>query len=232
MKQNTAVDLKESVSKSRINIGGTSGSSGGDNRGDFRKDNPFGDHIEGFNPDKFRILMWFLLLIVFMTFGGLIAAYIVLATNKAMEWHPFNLPFQVWVSTAIIIISSITYELSNRHLKSGNQSKSRKFLLISTGLGAAFIASQILAWLQLVNLGYYLSGNPFAGLFYILTATHALHVVGGIIALSYIVLKTEKTTLLNEELFKRQTNTKIIGWYWHFMGGLWLVLVLLLGYWR
>jgi cytochrome c oxidase subunit III len=176
--------------------------------------------------------MWFLLLIVFMTFGGLIGAYVVLATNKAAGWQPFNLPFQIYISTALILASTITYEVSNRYLQAKNQLKSRKFLLIATVLGGMFIASQMLAWIQLVNRGVYVAGNPYAGLFYILTATHSLHVIGGMTALGYIVLKTQKPTNSDDEMLKRRTYSKVIGWYWHFMDALWLVLVFLLGFWK
>ncbi len=227
-------DLPTITKQPRIVGGGNGGDSKNDggNDGEFQKNNPFGDNLNDFKPETFRILTWFLLLIVFMTFGGLIGAYVVLATNKAMEWQPFSLPYQIWVSTALIIASTIAYEFSNRFLQAKNQAGSRSFLLIATALGGTFIASQILAWLQLVNRGVYVGGNPYAGLFYILTATHALHVVGGISALGYLVLKTKKPTALSEEMLKRRTYSKVIGWYWHFMDALWLVLVLLLGFWK
>lgn len=217
-------------------IGGGSSNNSDNNDGrndeEIKKDNPFGDNQSEFKPEKFRILTWFLLLIVFMTFGGLIGTYIVLATNKALEWQPFVLPVQIWISTLLILAGSAVYEVSNRFLKANNQAKARVYLLASTILGAVFIASQILAWIQLVNRGIYMASNPFAGLFYILTAVHALHVIGGITALGYLVLKTEKPTQSSEELFKRQTYSKVIGWYWHFMAALWLVLVYLLGFWK
>jgi cytochrome c oxidase subunit III len=222
--------------KRPVVIGGGSGNNpknnDGGNDGEIQKNNPFGDNLSDFKPEKFRILTWFLLLIVFMTFGGLIGTYIVLATNKAAEWQPFALPIQIWFSTFLILAGSVVYELAHRFLKANNQAKSRMYLLASTILGAVFIASQILAWIQLVNRGIYMASNPFAGLFYILTATHALHVIGGITALGFLVLKTEKPTQSAEELFKRRTYSKVIGWYWHFMAALWLVLVYLLGFWK
>jgi cytochrome c oxidase subunit III len=173
--------------------------------------------------------MGLILLMVLMTFGGLIGAYVVLATNKSLEWKPFNLPFQVWISTALIIVSSIDYELAKKSLLEGNQAKARKWFLITAILGAVFIASQILAWLNLVNQGYYATGNPYAGLFYILTAIHAVHVIGGIISLVFIVLKTQIVTDNAEELLKRQWFARVVAWYWHFIGIVWIVLFLLLG---
>ena len=95
-----------------------------------------------------------------------------------------------------------------------------------------FIASQLIAWVELVRRGVYMESNPYAGFFYILTAVHALHVIGGIIALGYILLRTWHPTDSDAELVQRQQISTTVGWYWHFMDGLWIVLVLLLGFWK
>ena len=211
--------------------GGNQNNGGGNDGGNNRQD----DYIEEeqtYPSNKFRIGMWFLLLVVMMTFGGLMSAYIVVATNGVLEWKPFDLPFQVWVSTALILISSVTYKISQNAIHADNQTKSKKWLLTTTVFGGTFIASQLLAWLQLVQRGVYMESNPYAGFFYILTAVHALHVIGGIIALGYILLRTWEPTVYDEELTKRQQISNTVGWYWHFMDGLWIVLVLLLGFWK
>src|SRR5215213_835550 len=75
--------------------GGGGGGDDGDNR---NKDRDF-EEIEEFRPNKMRIAMWSALVIVTMTFGALISAYIVLSTNQELEWKPFALPYQVWIST-------------------------------------------------------------------------------------------------------------------------------------
>lgn len=228
----TESEKKVKATNSRSRGGGSNGSNknrgGGGGGGDDHSDDDKPREKEAFKPDKYRVGMGILLLCVLMTFGGLIGAYVVLATNQSLEWKPFNLPFQVWVSTALIIVSSIDYELAKKHLLAGNQPKARKWFFITSLLGAVFIASQILAWFTLVNQGYYASGNPYAGLFYILTAVHAVHVIGGIISLVFIVLKTQTFTSDEDELLKRQWFARVVGWYWHFIGILWLVLFLLL----
>jgi len=167
-----------------------------------------------------------------MTFGGLIGAYVVLATNGAAEWRPFDLPVQVWFSTGLILLSSATYELARKALFAEQYNRSRKLLIATTGLGAAFISSQLLVWLELVNRGFYLRGNPYAGFFYILTAVHAVHVAGGIVALGTILLRTWNETSSGEEMFYRRNLARAVGWYWHFMGALWIVLFTLLGFWK
>jgi cytochrome c oxidase subunit 3 len=219
-------------SRSRGGSNGNNRNRGGGGGGGDRSDDDKTPSKDEFRPDKYRVGMGLILLVVLMTFGGLIGAYVVLATNQALEWKPFSLPFQVWISTALIIVSSIDYELAKKSLLEGNQSKARKWFLITAILGAVFIASQLLAWFNLVNQGYYATGNPYAGLFYILTAVHAVHVVGGIISLVFIVLKTQVTTDDADELLKRQWFARVVGWYWHFIGVLWLVLFALLGFYK
>ena len=95
-----------------------------------------------------------------------------------------------------------------------------------------FIASQILAWFDLVRRGVYMASNPYAGFFYILTSVHAVHVFGGILVLGYILLRTWNLTSNDDELEKRQSISKAVGLYWHFMDGLWIVLFVLLGFWK
>lgn len=215
--------------KNRGGGGGGGGNNGGDND---RYKNDFIEDAEPNSSNKFRIGMWFLLLVVLMTFGGLISAYIVIATNGVLEWHPFDLPFQVWISTFLIFVSSITYRIAQGALNAANQTKAKNWFLATTIFGGMFIASQLLAWFALVQRGVYVQSNPYAGFFYILTAVHAVHVVGGIIALGFIVLRTWEKTSSNEELTKRQQVSNAVSWYWHFMDGLWLVLLCLLGFWK
>ncbi|MGI8642330.1 MAG: cytochrome c oxidase subunit 3 [Pyrinomonadaceae bacterium] len=233
------LEEKEKKRKLRSTFSGGTGSNGGKkNRGgggsdggDNNKDDFYEDTQTKPN-DKFRVGMWFLLLVVLMTFGGLIGAYIVIATKGEIEWKPFDLPFQVWVSTFLIFSSSLSYQISNSALQSENQTKAKNWLLATTVLGGMFISSQILAWLQLVRRGVYVASNPYAGFFYILTSVHALHVFGGILVLGYILLRTWNRTFSEEELTKRQAISKAVGLYWHFMDGLWIVLFILLGFWK
>ena len=182
--------------------------------------------------NKSRILMWFLLLVVLMTFGGLIGAYVVISTNAALEWRPFDLPVQVWVSTVLILLSSLTFDLGRRSLEGRRFLWSKRWFLVTTVLGASFISSQLLAWMALVNRGLYMSGNPYAGFFYILTAVHAVHVIGGICALGYTLLRTWAPSVSERDHQKKVTDATVTGWYWHTMDVLWLVLLFLLGFWK
>lgn len=237
----TTIDVEPEKKRKRSSLGGggnpgnggrkRGGGGGGDDGDNRNKDRSF-EEIEEFRPDKWRVAMWFTLLVVVMTFGGLISAYIVLSTNQDLEWKPFALPWQVWVSTVLMIASSFCYKIAQNNLNKDRQKAAKQWLLATTVLGGTFISSQILLWFQLVKAGVYMQSNPYAGFFYILTAVHALHVLGGICALGYIVLRAWHETNSEEEMVRRKTAATVVGWYWHFMDGLWIVLLLLLGFFK
>lgn len=232
----TIVEAEESRRRRTGTLGGSNPPGGGGRgRGGPGSNGPNDDDIADdtrFIPEKSRLLTGFLLLVVAMTFGGLMAAYVVLATNRALEWQPFALPIQVWLSTLIILISSVTYHYAKIRLDRDQREVAKKWFVVTTVLGAAFISSQILSWLELTKRGLYMQGNPYAGFFYILTAVHAVHVIGGIVALGSVLLRVWHPTVNHEAIGKRQTIAQVIGWYWHFMGAIWIVLFLLLGFWQ
>ncbi len=209
--------------------GGNGGDDGGGEGSNGKVNRPDEESVP---RDKTRILTGFVLLVVLMTFGGLIGAYVVVATNRALEWKPFDLPIQVWISTFVIVLSSVTYELARRAIEKEDLVGTKRFLVATTVLGGVFVASQLLAWIALVNRGLYMQGNPYAGFFYILTAAHAVHVIGGIVALGAVLLRNWYPTGRDNEIVYRRRLASSVGWYWHFMGGLWIVLFILLGFWK
>lgn len=230
-KRKRPVRLSEGVGTSGGNNGGGDdggGGNGGDNKNPKKQEF---EETEQPSGNKARIFTVFLLLTVLMTFGGLIAAYVVVSSNGVLEWKPFAMPIQVWISTAIILASSFAYHIANSAIKQEKQDKAKKWLLVTTVLGGIFIGSQMILWLALYQY-YYVQKNPYVGFFYILTAVHAVHVLGGICALGSIVLRSWIPTKSIEELERRQNLSNVVGWYWHTMDGLWLILVLLLGFWK
>ncbi len=210
--------------------GGHRGGGGGDRPMPGNEDD---EAAQSSDPSgRYRILTWFLLLIVLMTFGGLIGAYVVIATNNVAEWAPFTLPIQVWISTVLIAASSVTYYAAERAIQRNLQDRGKQCLLATTVLGGIFIASQLLSWLELSRRGLYMQGNPYVGFFYLLTAVHAVHVLGGITALSAILLRSWYPTSDADVVKRRVALAQVVGWYWHFMGLLWIVLFVLLGFWK
>ena len=94
----------------------------------------------------------------------------------------------------------------------------------TTALGVAFLVGQVVAWRALVQMGFYVGTNPSSSFFYVFTAAHAAHLLGGILALFYVLFRDfSKTKRLSLPIAAETTS-----YYWHFMDGLWLFLVALL----
>jgi cytochrome c oxidase subunit 3 len=95
------------------------------------------------------------------------------------------------------------------------------WLSLTLILGLLFVAGQYMAWLQLRSRGLYLATNPNSSFFYLFTALHALHVIVGIAALQRVMYKLSQARL-------RRSTFVATAYYWHFMGVLWLYLLILL----
>ena len=159
---------------------------------------------------------------ILMFFMALTSAYIV-RKGTGGDWRAIQLPAVVWLNTAVLVLSSITLECARRRFAAGSLASFRSWWLITTALGVAFLAGQIAAWRELVLSGVFLATNPSSSFFYVLTAAHALHLVGGVIALGYVAARS------NEHLVRRGgLPADVAGVYWHFMDGLWVFLFLLL----
>lgn len=208
--------------------GGGSGSGGNGSRG-----NGGGDHKDGsrFKDDRGRLGMWVGLASILMLFTALTSAYIVRA-GLSDDWRPLNVPRFLWVSTALILASSLTFHLAERAIKRLEVSRYQRWIAVTAMLGLGFLATQLLAWRELVAQGVYLSSNPHSSFFFLLTGVHAVHLAGGILGLGYLLLRTWKKLDGREAVVRRQRAAGVIGLYWHFMDGLWVYLFLLLFLWR
>ena len=100
----------------------------------------------------------------------------------------------------------------------------RQWLTLTGILGIVFLAGQIEVWRMLSAAGLYLASNLHGSFFYVLSGMHAVHILGGLIALSLVVRKAWSGKL-NSQAFE---PVRLCALYWHFMGGVWLLLLLLL----
>ena len=181
--------------------------------------------------NRYRIGMWVGLASIAMMFTSLSSAYIVRYAS-ANDWVPLAIPRVMFASTALILISSVTLELARRKLKRSFQDAYRRYLLFTVLLGLAFLASQLISWRQLARQGIYLSSNPHSSFFYLLTGAHAVHLIGGLLALAFLWLRWRREVTGAALIAKRQATTDAVTIYWHFMDGLWIYLFLLLFLWR
>ena len=193
-------------------------------------------HRNGFHrPDergnRYRIGMWVALASIAMMFTSLSSAYIVRSAT-ANDWFPVAIPRVLFASTALILISSVTLEIARRKLKASLQQVYRRFLLVTALLGVGFLVSQVMAWRQLAAQGIYLASNPHSSFFYLLTGAHAVHLVGGLLALTFLWLRSSRQPVDPRLVLKRQAAADAVSIYWHFMDALWIYLFLLLFLWR
>jgi len=142
---------------------------------------------------------------VTMLFAGFTAAYMI--RRAGSDWTHIPLPGVVWINTAILIVSSVTIEFAWRR-------RSQRWTALSLILGAVFLLGQIMAWRQLTSAGLGLGANAHGSFFYMLSAVHGLHLVGGVCAMIYAL--------------RKGSASRLIATYWHFMGGVWLYVLLLL----
>jgi cytochrome c oxidase subunit 3 len=139
------------------------------------------------------------------------------------DWIPVHLPTVLWLNTLALIASSFTLERARRLLSRLNLSGFRKLWTVTTGLGALFLIGQLVAWRQLVAQGVFMASNPASSFFYIFTAAHGLHLLGGVGALLYVLVRKFENTRI-----ALPTAAEIASYYWHFMDGLWVFLLALL----
>ena len=142
------------------------------------------------------------------------------------------MPSILLASTALILGSSATLEIARRKLKAALRGPYTKWLLLTVVLGLGFLVAQIFAWRQLAARGIYLASNPHSSFFYLLTGAHAVHLVGGLLGLTFLGLRSRRQVIEKTLLAKRKAATDAVSIYWHFMDALWIYLFLLLFLWR
>jgi cytochrome c oxidase subunit III len=160
---------------------------------------------------------------ILMFFMALASAFII--RKASGDWVPVHLPAVVWVNTAILLASSGTMELARKKLATGDERRFRYWWQVTTGLGFLFLAGQLVAWRQLVAQGVYVASNPASSFFYIFTGAHGLHLLGGVGALLYVMLRKAQGNKVS-----RSVVAEVASYYWHFMDCLWIFLVALLAF--
>lgn len=170
-------------------------------------------------------LIWVAMISMLMVFAGLTSAYVV--RKDAGNWLEFQLPRLFYVSTAIIIISSVTMNWVLSSAKKNDMKNMKLAATITLLLGIAFIVCQFKAWGVLVEQKVFFAGtysNAAGSFLYILTGLHLLHLAGGILALSVVWVKSLRERYSAENLY----GIRICAIFWHFLDALWIYLFLFL----
>lgn len=169
------------------------------------------------HPHKFTL--WVAIGSLVMMFAGLTSAFIV--KSNQVNWKPVTLPKVFWISTAVILLSSLTIQLALRSFKDREMSKYRMLIGITVILGAAFI---ILQWMGFQNLWAQqvtFKGAGAGQFLYVIFGLHALHVIAGILVLIVMFIKAffGKTKLYSS------VPVEVAATYWHFVDMLWIYLL-------
>jgi len=200
---------------------GRGGGGGGGGRGGGDGESQPAPKPSGVSRRVYFTGIWIALAAILMFFMALVSAYIV--RKSSADWRAVVLPRIVWLNTAVLLISSLALEASHRAWERQDAMAFRGWWAAATGLGVLFLAGQWVAWRELAAAGVYLATNPSSSFFYLLTAAHGLHVVGGLAALGYVMSR--------DWLRLRASGgvaAEVAGIYWHFMDGLWVFLLLVL----
>jgi cytochrome c oxidase subunit III len=167
-----------------------------------------------------------LLAAVVMFFAALTSAFIV-RRGMSNDWISTRMPHLLWLNTAVLLTSSIVLEMARRALKARQRESFNRLWTAGSILGVLFLAGQYGAWLQLRAQGIYLATNPSSSFFYVLTAAHAIHLVGGVMALLYVSMQAFRLRLGPG----KRTAIDVSAMYWHFLDGLWIYLLVLFLVW-
>ena len=165
--------------------------------------------------------IWVGVFAITMSFAAFSSALFV--RQGTPDWTHLALPAILYFNTLLLLASSGTLEMARHTLAEAEGTrKASGWVLITLLLGLAFCAGQYHAWQELRAAGVYLATNPNSSFFYLLTFLHVLHVSAGILALVYLAGRLVAShTTFRRSLF---LNTAV---YWHFMGVLWVYLLLL-----
>lgn len=169
------------------------------------------------HPHKFTL--WVAIASIIMMFAGLTSAYIVKSGQPG--WLQVQTPKAFLVSTAVILLSSVSMQLAIRSFKQREMDRFRALMFVTLGLGIAFVILQWIGFSWLWQHGVRFEGAGQGQFLYIIFGLHALHVIGGIVALIVLIAKQ----YFSDTRLYSVTPYEIMGTYWHFVDLLWLYLL-------
>jgi cytochrome c oxidase subunit 3 len=170
-------------------------------------------------------MLWLAIISMCMIFGGLTSAYIVRRADPG--WLTFELPKMFYISTTVIIVSSVTMFYALQSAKKDNYQGIQIGVLLTLLLGMSFALCQFLAWKALVAQGIFIGGrtsNPAGSFLYVISGAHLAHLMGGVIMLIYVCIKSFRKIYHSKNLLGLQ----LASIFWHFLDLLWVYLFLFL----
>lgn len=177
-----------------------------------------------YSPPPASTAVWVGIAAITMSFMAFTSALVV-RKGGAPDWQHLAVPPILYFNTLVLLASSFTLHIARKRVASfmgGIQAAYPALWLHATlGLGLLFVAGQYLAWIQLRARGFYIATSPNSSFFYVFTTIHALHVLGGLAGLAYVIRRFHKGIL-------RKSTLDAASHYWHFMDVLWIYLLYVL----
>lgn len=171
-----------------------------------------------------KMMLWFGIVSLIMGFAGWTSAYIV--SSKRDDWiSDLELPQAFFISTAIIVLSSITYFAANKAVGKNDQKIGAIFLLATLGLGIAFVVFQFIGFSQMLENGYYFTGptsNIKMSYVFLIAAVHIVHLVAGLISLLVVLVQQLRGKYMPGD----KLGIELGATFWHFLDFLWVYLIL------
>jgi len=170
------------------------------------------------HPHKFTL--WVALGSIIMMFAGLTSAYVVKRDQPG--WTTFSIPKAFWYSTAVILISSLTIQMALKAFKEREMQRYRNLLTTTAILGILFVILQWMGFRQIWNTGITFKGSGGGQFLYIIAGLHAVHVLGGILALVVMFAKAFASKVRSYN----SVPVELMSTYWHFVDLLWIYLLI------
>jgi cytochrome c oxidase subunit 3 len=139
---------------------------------------------------------------------------------KMADWSPLTEPQLLWVNTGFLVLASVVYHWTRNQAVKGNDANVKPGLMAAGVLSILFLAGQLVAWRQLYAAGYYISGNPANAFFFVMTALHGLHMLGGL----YVWARSAARVLTGAGADTVRLSIELCTVYWHFLLLVWIVL--------
>ena len=169
-----------------------------------------------------KMMLWFGMLSIAMTFAGLTSAYLI--SKSRPDWiKEITLPPAFAISTLIIVCSSITFQWAKHFIRKNKRKNATILLLCTLFLGLGFVASQIIGYQEIINLGYNFTGPTSTisvSFFYVISFLHLLHVIAGILVLLVVIYNHFKKTYTSKSMLGLELGL----YFWHFLDIVWLYL--------
>ncbi len=167
---------------------------------------------------------------VFLAVVGSLFALFISAYSMRMallDWRSLPVPKLLWFNTGVLIVSSAALQWAQISARRDDGDNVLVGLLAGGVAAVVFVIGQLLAWQQLNAAGYFLTANPANAFFYLITAVHGLHVLGGLAALGRTIAKAWRGV----EIPQLRLSVELCTMYWHFLLLVWLILFALLTGW-